>query len=224
MDADGIGVAGVTTLVHENMDRAAFRSQMASLLRLKLLDENPALQVVPAGAFRNGLGGDVYEAALDDYRLSGTLAGVDRTRWMQAAGAPVRYVILARIEDDVTAQKSTDEIKEQNDTRHTINNRITERTVAVFFQVVDLSTGNEVWGATIWETMKRANHYDMGAVDEDETEGDGKHRKRDHRESVSQAVVDALRERPYPSPPALTEVLGSLFEDFARSLPRPVKD
>jgi hypothetical protein len=215
MQSDGIGVVGVTTLVHEDMDRAAFRSQMSSLLRLKLLDENPFLTIVPAGAFRNGLGGDAYESAMDDYRLSGTFAPVDRDSWMRAPGTPVRYVILARIEDDFTSQKSTDEVKEENERPHAYNHRITERSVAVAFQVVDLRTGNEVWGATIWDTGRNSNRYDMGEVRQEGEE--------DPLESVSQAVVEALRDRPYPSPPALTEMLGSIFRDFARSLPRAAK-
>ncbi len=199
LSAGGIVVGGVTSLLYE-AERASSRSQRASLLRLSILAKRSDIDLRPAGAITQAVGQESYSALLDDYQLGGEL---DQARLAQLseALANLRYVIFARIEDDVINRGTTVQ-RDTADNEDTTIFKIS-RTLTTSLQIYDLTAGTPVWSGYIKESKKKENRYVEHG-------------------NFGKAILAAIlgNEPKYPSTPEFNEVLRKTFEGFAEHLPK----
>ena len=199
LSTGGIVVGGVTSLP-DKAETAATRSQMASLLRLSILKERPDIDVQPTGVIIRALGQESYAELLEDYRLAGDL---DQARLAQLSEvlSDLRYVIFARIEDDVMDRSTTVERDTTADVD--VTKYVTSRTVTTGFQIYDLAAGVPVWAGYIKKKQENENRYREGG------------------DFVTILLEGLLRGEPeYPNPPALNGVARKTFEGFAENLPK----
>ncbi|UCE02219.1 MAG: hypothetical protein JSW67_13350 [Candidatus Latescibacterota bacterium] len=228
MSADQIGVGGVTSLVHETDDVDALRSQLASMLRLQMLDAQGAVEVTPTGVFRSTLGGDAYGALLDEYRLNGQIDRATLAVWDSSFGGACRYVVFARIEDDIVKESSSSGEEHDAGVQYAVTKLSTTRTLTVAFSIYDLHMTKSVWSAHLTDGRANTNKYRGAPVPTSkEASGDKKEKKEEKStvEEIVVAVVEMLtaEEMVYPEPPTLTEVAERVFRGFAKNLPEAPK-
>jgi hypothetical protein len=228
MSADRIGVGGVTSLVHETDDVDALRSQLSSMLRLQMLDAKGAVDVTPTGVFRSTLGGDAYGALLDEYRLNGQIDTATLAAWDSSFGGACRYVVFARIEDDIVKESSSSGEEHDSGVQYAVTKLSTTRKLTVAFSVYDLHMAKSVWSAHLTDGQANTNKYRGAPVPTSNEESDDKKEKKEEKSTVEEIVVAVVEmltaeEMVYPEPPTLTEVAERVFQGFAKNLPEPPK-
>lgn len=206
LDSGSIAVGGVTWVTGDEAPSAATRSQFESLLATALTDADPRLTVMSAGAVAAALPEGSHGKLLARYRLAGEL---DSTALYEMSDrlSNVRYVVLARIEGDVTERSETvtrDTLEKKPKYEHV--SLAVSRTMTLGFQVYDMSLRLAVWSGRLSRTDDASNNY------EDPT-------------GFLESLVTATLRGPhkYPDAPAQINVLRHVFQDFAESLPQPPK-
>ena len=205
-------VGGLTSAVEPLGEEERVRS--GELLYQTLSKQRNDLVFLPALFAADQLGQDAYGTMLDAYRVRDWLALTHMAK-LQEAVSDVRYVILGRIvKDEIYHYKATDEDFQGK----SIDEAITERSMAVGIRVYDLQTGDVVWEGTASAEQSRKNKYDTEESDAD----------------TVLAVLDWLTDdfvapreggsSPYPDPPNVSSVLEEAFESFANSLPQPTAE
>lgn len=152
-----IAVGGVTGVTGDEPPAPATRSQFESLLATALMEAYPRLKVVPAGAVVAALGEASHTELLARYRLAGELDSAAQHE-MNTRLANARYVILARIEADVTDSSETVTPDTLGKKEYETVNLAASRTMTVGFQVYDRLLGRSVWSGRAEQGRQRGEY------------------------------------------------------------------
>jgi hypothetical protein len=206
LDSGSIAVGGVTSITGDEAPTPATRGQFESLLATALREAYPRLKVVSAGAVAGALGDGSHGELLARYRLAGELDSA-ALQEMSNRLSNLRYVVLARIEADVTDSSETvtqDSLGKKSKYEQVA--LVASRTMTVGFLVYDISLRRAVWSGRLAKSDSASNNYV------------------EPRGFVESLVTALLRgSHKYPGAPQQLKVLRLLFEEFAESLPQPPK-
>jgi len=193
----GLGIGGITTLVSGDRSRMEISNQMASMLRRALMAKRRDVNVVPWGEIRRRLGDEEMNAGLQSFEEFGDLAGERLSRWDARLQGSPGYVVLARVEEDITSIDESDHEEQIDDewiiTGVEIN---ATRSVTVAFSIYDIRSRIRVWHADI--ERERENT-----------------RVHEHHDGESRAP---------PEPPNSEAVIKDIFDRFAGEIPGPGAD
>lgn len=154
-----VAVAGVTSKLGSEIDRATVRNQLAGILASELEFNLRGLRVMPVDVARSRLGRDRHARLLADLEETGHVSAAAIAQLDSAIGAEVRYVVVARVETEKVGREEgttgarytpaipeagVEESYEEGDPQ-----RSTRRTLDVSFLVYELSNGQAVWDELI---------------------------------------------------------------------------
>lgn len=149
-----VAVAGVTSKVGSELDRATVRNQLAGILAIELELGLPGLRVMPVDVARSRLGRARHARLLTDLEETGHVSAAAIAQLDSTIGVDARYVVVARIEtekvereDGTTGARYTPAIPEAGiDASYEEGDpqRSTRRILDVSFLVYELSSGRAV--------------------------------------------------------------------------------
>ena len=146
-----IAVAGVTSKLGSEIDRATVRNQLAGILAGTLEFEITGLRVMSVDVARSRLGRVRHARLLADLEETGGVSAAAIAQLDSTIGADVRYAVVARIEtEEVERHEGTGTPtdystgKPDTDSGDEVE-RSTKRILSVSFLVYELSNGRAVW-------------------------------------------------------------------------------
>jgi hypothetical protein len=212
-----VGIAGFTTKVGSEEDRAALERNLPPLLAQSLQEQWPDIKIMSPRRIRDALGPEVYRVMFDSYADTGILDELDLEELSHTLEELIQYVVVGRVEFDEVSQSSS--VSEDSTEIRTSFN--TSRSIAVNLRVYDLRTDEMVFCVTL-ENGKTNTRYETEEIpfsktDESFIEG-----------CVSSCITDifdALMSDEsdggdYPVPPSDEEITKDVFKKFAESLPQ----
>jgi hypothetical protein len=226
-----IGIGGVTSLVETYEVPTIMREELSRLLQLCIMDKREDLEVQPAGTISLAMGEVRYHDILDRYSKAKELRPKVLSEIDSLTQDAVRYLVFARIEEDVIERDRSGE-HEENYTEVTCT---TTRSVMVSFKIYDLQKRSCAWSGLVSGDISNENIF---LIEKEGVEEEYIEEKEEEEEGLSLwgcciagfiVFLDILSsgeeddsEEPleYPEPPALQNVLKKVFWGFAETLPR----
>lgn len=204
LSAAPLAVFGVTS---ESLEPASASAslQLGGLLAQRLATKRRDLSVLAASQVADSLGIEDYTSFVREYQARGSLDEGALSRLAASLGG-VRYMVLARLEvDELLTASSVDKYSEERggvDCNVEETTNVAARTLAVHFTVYDLHLRRSAWAGQITDLKERTNSDAWNSCD-----------------TLLFNVLTMLLNGESDLP-ELTDVLGKVFEDFARHLPR----
>lgn len=204
LSAAPLAVFGVTS---ESLEPASASAslQLGGLLAQRLASKRRDLRVLAAAQVADSLGIEDYTSFVREHQARGSFDGGALSRLAASLGE-VRYLVVARLEvDELLTASSVDQYSEERagvDCNVEETTNLAARTLAVHFTIYDLHQRRRAWGGQITDLKERTSSDAWNSCDT----------------MLFNLLTMLLNGE--PDLPELAEVLGKVFEDFARHLPR----
>lgn len=190
----------------------------STILRDQFVDRRNEFAIERSGVIVNAMGKKKYLQMLDEYKNTGTLSA----QWMNAVrsvAGDVRYVIFARIEEDVINPQRTKQdtyTKDKDGKKYKTGELITSkisRNTTVSLNIYDLDQSSAVWGGSVSKTQSKQRTYNVSLSS-----------SLDKVVVVLGSVLSTEDKRfPYPPTPSQNDILKAVFRGFADNLPKKEK-
>ena len=209
---DGLVLLGCTATVGK-VDDVAISDEMCPSLATALKKVHPSVNVTPWPDVKVALGDEAL-LYLSHVRGKGSLAVTDIDS-VAAAFTKPRYVVVHRIERDETSFDEDDVWEDVEGEQKKVGKKYqTKRSMTASFWIYDLRSHERVWMSTI-DSNKQNEVTIRGDVNPDNVVGD-------FLDAVG-TVDDVLgthtpEGKPYPLPPASTQVMGQIYDKFSEKL------
>lgn len=193
---------------------AGERDRYADLLRSAIQEKRKGYAVFPATETEKNMGPDRYNEMLDSYRKLGFLC-FDTLQEIKAVTREFRYFVMARIEANVTTEKTTRRPQTDDQGKEIEGERwvelATKRTVVVSLDVYDLFKSVSVMSGSLYE--RGTNEWAYGEVE-------GKDPATGFLQSFGSTCVQGFAEDTLqPRAPSFDKVLIKIFKGFALNMP-----
>jgi len=213
-----IGIAGFAVMVEDEDRRAVLQRQLPPLLAQSLNKKRPDLTVLAPGRIQQALGEENHRVTMDRYGAEGSLDPGSMAQLFDATRGMVRYVILGRVaRDDIIKTEA-----QEGDSSSSGKRYKTSREMDVFMEIYDLETGHSVFSGLISNAMTNDRYVPDISV---ETGSWGEAGGSAFFSCLESCLWDIFQSEPeddgYPSPPAISELAGEIFDEFAEQLPSP---
>lgn len=194
----------------EDLHRDGHGSERAYTERLHrgIAERRDDLQLVPHTVFVDRLDIDRIDALLARYRTRGTF-GPDSVSDLQKLQDDARYLVFCRLEENRVHHEGADHAAPDMDESRVDYTASFEsrRTLVASFDIFDARDGRLVWTAMFTKEGERRRSRNYGSRD---MEGD-----RELEPNFTWAG-----EGGFPDAPEFLDLLNSMFQDFAKELPR----
>jgi hypothetical protein len=193
LTAGGLGIGGVVVLGAN----AEAPDDLADLMRTAIIETRQDIKIVSSRYIERILGDESYAAVMRNYQANGNIRPELLATVAPELQTRFRFLVFGGIDVDTVSTRF--EPKDQlSDETAPSTDYITKRLIGTTFHVYDLKKFALVWTVFLTASAERT----ISRRDQARTPG-------------------TLPTSPYPDPVSLQEVAVSLFEDFARQLPRP---
>jgi len=165
------------------------------------------LPLEPASTFVDHLSLEQIDAVLERYRLRGSLDPNALTPLQNLADSS-RYLLLCRLEaNEIDQTASTGTAMDDDESIAYTSSYSIKRTVTASFDIFDVVDGRLVWTAQLFKQDQRRRDRESGR------------RYMDTPEEVKPSF-SYTGDGGYPEAPEFLDLLGSLFDDLAKELPK----
>jgi hypothetical protein len=218
----GFVLGGVTTLLEEKREQLDASNSATIALGRLLGEKRQDLRVRGWSDFRRAVGDSTALRCLADFRDYGKLDSSLVDTLAGTLGGDFRYLIMARIERDLSRKYEKDATENvAGETKKIGRKYLSERCATVMFGVYDFTTHNVVWGTVIDGRVTSEHLEEDPAEDSDSgTFLDGVANTVNTIDAIFGGGDKKGSANLYPDPPDFEVALDKAFDTFTWQLPK----